>query len=466
MSIREALLIGMVVILAAIALVRPKIGLLAYIWYGLMRPDVLAWVEDERNIHSLILFIATAAGSLRYLPRVTALFQAPFNWLVILLQIPLGMSVLFAFQPELCYVRYNMYIKMILALLLIPILIETVEDMRNLVLVFAFSLGFVGMKYGIYGVIHGGVELARGYGPMLADNNFVALALAMVIPFAWYAFQLAPYPYRLLGLVIAGASISGIVMTNSRGGSLAMGLGLLYIALRSKHKIAVLAIVVACLAGSVYLVQDMYIERMSTLTEYEEESSAMSRIHHLRAALQMWKDYPILGVGFGGTNYAVLSRNYSQDVTGRHVVHNSYAQMLVDSGLIAFLLYTGALFLSIWWAGRSAKRLRALKSPYEVIPRAIQSALLVFALGSAFYSCQRMDLPYMLILMTGAWYPIEKQLVAAQLARVATPGFSQFPVSAAPAETAPAAGPSLGLADTAMPKQFARFRDLRTLGRP
>ena len=40
---RAILLLGIVSILCVIALIRPKIGVLAYTWFALMRPDYLSW---------------------------------------------------------------------------------------------------------------------------------------------------------------------------------------------------------------------------------------------------------------------------------------------------------------------------------------------------------------------------------------------------------------------------------------
>ena len=254
---------------------------------------------------------------------------------------------------------------------------------------------------------------------MLADNNFVALAFSMLIPLCWYCRAMVSSKWLKLGLTgIIGSAIAAVVMSNSRGGSLAMALGILIVVMRTKRKVGSFLLLAVFLGGAIYLVQDMFVARMSTLQDYQKEGSAESRIIHAKTALNMWMDYPIVGVGFGGYNYGMLSTKYMQDmqveVNGQlknHVAHNSYLQMLVDSGPLAFLLYTGALIYAIVWLGRSAKRMKRLRPDLQLIPRAIQIPLIAFAFGSAFYSCQRMDIPYMFLMCAGSWYGIERNLL-------------------------------------------------------
>src|SRR5262249_54088483 len=148
-------------------------------------------------------------------------------------------------------------------------------------------------------------------------------------------------------------------------------------------------------------VRDQYFARMGTLGNVHEEASAESRLIHADTALKMWLDYPLLGVGFGGLNYAALAPRYMEQTNeelANHVVHNSYLQMLIDSGVFAFIFYVALLFYGILWLGASAARMEAIGSKLRAIPLAIQGPLTVFALGSTFYSCQRMDLPYLFLM--------------------------------------------------------------------
>jgi probable O-glycosylation ligase (exosortase A-associated) len=420
MGIREAIFLPLIGAICLAAPFWPRIGLYGYLWFGIMRPDLLAFA-DGKYLYSLALAVCTAIGAIRHVGRGALWLRNPFCLLLLLLQVPVGLSVAAAVQPELSSERYQAYIRMILVLLLIPLLIAEAQDCRRLLLVMAASLGFLALKFGVYGVIHGGADLNSGFGEMLADNNFLALALAMAIPLCWHcrAFTSSSV-MRTAWIAVIGSAMAAIVMTSSRGGSVAMLAGLLFVFLRNRRSVVPLLLIIAFLAGAIHLVQDRYLRRMQTLENVHQEASAESRLQHVAIALKMAKDYPLLGVGFGGFNYSALVPQYIEEDNPQltnHVAHNTYLQMLVDSGIFAFLLYVGLLFYVIVWLGRSAARMKALDSDnarkYEAIPLAIQGSLIVFAVGSTFYSCQRMDLPYVFLMAAAAWRAIESQLLSA-----------------------------------------------------
>ena len=144
MPLREVLLIAIVASVTLMALVWPRIGLYGYLWYGLMRPDVLAWVPGDRNKYSMIMAAALLIGSTLQLRHVPVLFKDWISRMILLLQIPIALSVLFSYNYELAMFRYNDYVRLILVVLLIPVLIRTEQHFRELLLVMVFSLGFVG----------------------------------------------------------------------------------------------------------------------------------------------------------------------------------------------------------------------------------------------------------------------------------------------------------------------------------
>ena len=123
----------------------------------------------------------------------------------------------------------------------------------------------------------------------------------------------------------------------------------------------------------------------------------------------MWKDHPLFGVGFGSTNFqALLDRYIARDDS--HVVHNTYLQVLVDSGVFAFLLYDLLLVTTWIWLGKSARRMRQTHPELEAYPAALQGGILAFAIGSIFLSRVTFDFYYILVATAAAWYLIEKQV--------------------------------------------------------
>src|ERR1035437_9829767 len=367
---RELLLLAIVVLLCCIGLIRPLIGLYGYVWFALMRPDVLAW-SSSAFPYSFALAVTTLIGSLAHIGEFGTIFSNPIARWLLVLQVPVGISVLAAQVPALSTDRYEMYVRMVLMALLILVHVKTERDLRRLMLIIACSLGFVGAKFGVYGLLQGGIRYGGGYeGTMMSDNNTLALALTMVVPLCWYARSLVAERWAkwvFLGLV--DANIATVVMTHSRGAALALGATFLVMVWWAKRKVGILIVLVLLCAPSLYLMRASYFDRLATIENPEEDASASSRLEYQKSAVAMWRDYPWFGVGFGEANYVRLAPAYlgHEDI---HVVHNTYLQMLVDSGVFAFIVYVSLLFGTLIWLGRSAHRAAQETPGLEAYPQA------------------------------------------------------------------------------------------------
>src|SRR5579885_2554825 len=397
-ALRELLLIVVVLSLCVAGLIRPKIALYGYIWFAITEPDVMAFCEAKYPF-SMALGILTVIGGLRKSSEWGAAFRQPAVWALLLLQIPIALSILFCEGPFLAPDRYNSYMRMIVVALLIPVLIESGRDMIQFLMTLAISEGLFGSRFGLLG---GGV-LMRGSYSSLYDNNEIALVIVMLLPICWYLRELLQSRLLKTGLlVIMVTAAPAVIMTNSRGGSLALGAVVLALILRSRRRIALTIVLALAIGPAIYLMQDVYFKRMDTIEHYQDEASAAGRIELWQAAIKGFQDHPILGFGFGQRNFQQFSPGYLGK-NDRSVVHETYLQMLVDSGIGAFFLYVSLLFGTIVWLGRSSRRTRREYPGWQWVPISLQVSLIAFSVGALFYSCQRLDLPYYLIISAAAW---------------------------------------------------------------
>jgi O-antigen ligase len=128
-----------------------------------------------------------------------------------------------------------------------------------------------------------------------------------------------------------------------------------------------------------------------------------------KLAFRIWQDYPLLGVGYGRDNFRQIAPEYGY--TGASlVVHNTYTEVLVDSGIFAFLFHVALLFGSILWLGRSVRRMSEVAPGLALYPAALQMGLIAFAVISTFGSREDFDLYYMLLMAAAAWYQIVQTL--------------------------------------------------------
>jgi O-antigen ligase len=201
-------------------------------------------------------------------------------------------------------------------------------------------------------------------------------------------------------------NIAAIVMTYSRGAAVSLLIVFVFVTWHARHKMVLVLLLVLMTGPAVYLVGNTYLERMQTISVDNADASIQSRNEYRRAAFEMWKDHPLFGVGFGSANFqALLSRYVGR--ADQHVVHNTYMQMLVDSGIFAFLIYVSLLFGCIIGLERSALRIRDVADGLEVYPLAIAASLAGFAAGSFFLSRVSFDFVYILIMAAASWGAVE-----------------------------------------------------------
>ncbi len=447
---RAAIVILIVVLVAVPGLFVPYIGLLGYVWFTLMRPDWFSW-SGSMFPYSAVLEAVTVAGSVRFLPRLLPLWQNPFFMGLGLLQIPLFLSTLLAVHPELSWPFYIPFIRLMAVALLIPVLVETEKKLYILMLVMALSVGMIGSKYGMGGLVRGGTPIYDGYGGL--DNNGLALALVFVLPLFWFLRRKAPWFWlKALLLTMMFFSMAAVILTRSRGGILTMGITLLLISFRSKNRILSLVLIFLLTVPPLWLFRYPLIDRMATLGDPTEDPSIRSRLTHFKAAPKMWRDYPLLGVGFGNENYMALELDYIPEDEHPGVVlkiHNSYLQMLVDSGVFAFLLYMFLLVGMIIALQLSARRCRKYYPDMILYPHALQIPLIAYAQFSLTGGRERYEFYYLLLMTAVAWLLIEKKL----------PRVSSPPTQATRLEAAfPGPIPRPSQPDPARVPAFSRFQ--------
>jgi putative inorganic carbon (HCO3(-)) transporter len=389
--------------------------MLVYLWFALMRPDILAW-SDGAHPYSLALLICTLIGMVlgmgAELPSLIRIFKNPFTIGLIVLAIPTGLSVFFGVFPKIAWDDYSLFLRVIGTSMLIPVLIRSEEQVRSMILVMAVSLGVIGCKFGIWGVINGGVHITGGYGGMMSDNNNTALAFVMGVPLCWGASQLTDRRWLkyLLYFMIANLLI-GIVMTESRGAAVSLAVVLSLMCLLSKQRFLALVCLTGVLAGAIYMVQDTYVERIQTLQDPTQETSAESRIVYAQAALEIWQDYPLLGVGFGGESARLMQPKYIPGMKDYpSYIHNTYLEYLAGSGIFGAIVYVVLLFGTLGWLALAARRAERIRPGLGVYPRCMCLSLLGFVIGSTFLSRQLFDLCFILICAAGSWYLVERQL--------------------------------------------------------
>ena len=122
-------------------------------------------------------------------------------------------------------------------------------------------------------------------------------------------------------------------------------------------------IVVGVVLALIFLPQSLfnnYSNRLSTLdTKNSDEITNDVRFGFWHAAIDMWADYPIQGIGIGqfSTYLPIYGRDYVPPQYLDFTPHSTYFAMLSETGLVGFALFIALhviAFRSYWHAIRNS----------------------------------------------------------------------------------------------------------------
>jgi len=376
----------------------PVNGALMWVWISVMNPHTQGWGFATQLPFAMIIAVVTLFSmALSRTPKGLPL--TPVSVLLLLFVLWMNVTTPFALLPALSWVQWNKVMKIMLMSFVVMMLIRTQRDIVRLIWVLVVSIGFYGIKGGIFTIRSGGTE--RVWGPeatFIGDNNALALALIITIPLMYYLQQNSDRRWIRHGL--AGAMVLSALAalgSYSRGGLLAIAAMCLFMWFKSGKKVALGALL--CLVGPLLLafMPERWAERMDTINTYQQDSSAQGRINAWSMAWNLARDR-FLGGGFEVSDPGIFAR-YAPDPQAVHAAHSIYFQALGEHGFVGL-----ALYLALGWATwRTAAAIIRLSRGKPELAWALglatmsQASMVGFAVGGAFLSLLYFDMPYYLM---------------------------------------------------------------------
>ena len=397
----------------------PVNGALMWVWISVMNPHTQGWGFATNFPFAQIIALTTMFSLLisrepRALPwtPVTATLLAFTAWMCVTL--PFSMYV------DLSISLWWRVMKIMLMTFVCIMLVKSARDIHRMAWVLALSLGFYGVKGGIFTIRSGGTERVWGPdGTFIGDNNAIALALIMVIPLMLFLRQHSARRWLRYGLVAAMLlSALAALGAYSRGAVLAIGAMAVVLWLKSRNKSAMGAMLMVAAPLLLAFMPPEWSMRMESINNYQGDASAQGRINAWGMAWNLACDR-FFGGGFDIYQLPVFAI-YAPNPADLHAAHSIYFQVLGEHGFIGLALYllTGVLAWrdAAWIIGHAAE-LDELRWAAGLAAM-IQTSLAGFAVGGAFLSLAYFDVPYYLIGLLVA----TRALVAQRLAQAATAG--------------------------------------------
>lgn len=394
----------------------PFYGLLMWVWLGIMNPHRLTWGFAYDLPFAQVVAISTLVGML---VKSRQLYKFPTDRVTIILVLFIlwmGVSPWFSFHPEQEFEQWLKPFKIQFMVLVAFLLVGTRDHLHKLTWVLALSVGFFGIKGGLFTIASLGQHRVWGpAGSFIFDNNTLALAIIMVVPLFRYLQLHSENIWVKRGCFFAMAlCIVSAIGSQSRGAFLALAAMGMFLTMKSRQKglVAVLALLALPIAW--VLMPESWTDRMSTMQTYEQDASAMGRINSWWMSWNLAVDRFPIGGGFAITEPDVFLR-YAPDPTQVLVAHSIYFQILGHHGFIGLVLFL-LVFLFAWlngsWVVRHTKGRPDLDWARDLASMC-QVSLVAYAVGGAFLNLTYFDLPYYIVVILVVLRALVKRELAA-----------------------------------------------------
>jgi len=399
---RDLLLTALILGAIPFVLRNPFYGLLLWIWLGIMNPHRLtygfAYHQPWAQLVAIVLFL----GILFNLKKLYTFPKNSVTVTMICFSLWLAVSPFFSFHPEYEFALWSRAFKIQIMVLVGFLVVQERRQLNLLTAALALSVGFYGIKGGLFTIASGGSFRVWGpEGSFIFDNNTLALAVIMVIPL--FRYLQIEYDNKwikrgcVLAMLLCMASALG---SQSRGALLAIASMIFFLWAKSpgKGKLAVLLLLAT--PALILMMPDSWFDRMSTISNYQEDASANGRINAWWTAWNLAVDRFPIGAGFYMYEPDVFNR-YAPNPLAIHAAHSIYFQVLGEHGFVGLALFL-LIFLLAWRSGgrviKLAKKQANLAWAGNLAAMS-QVCLVGYAIGGAFLSLTYFDLPYYIVLI-------------------------------------------------------------------
>jgi putative inorganic carbon (HCO3(-)) transporter len=426
MPLRDLLLAGTILAGVPFAFVYPWVGVLLWSWLAYGNPHRLTWDFAFEFPFAQVVAAATLAGFLFTRDK------RPFLWtreylLVGLLWAWFGVTSILAMYPESAWDKFLEFTKILVMAMLVVPLFQDRKRLRIFVFVMGASLGFYGIKGGIFVLGTGGSWMVLGpRGSFFESNTELALVLNMALPLLFYLAR--EETRRWLKLTLRAAfvlTILAVPFTYSRGGVLGLVVVLTVLFVRARRRFLLIPVVALGLVGFMLFAPEHWVERMQTMEDYQEDESANLRFMSWRVAMLIAADRPVYGGGFRvfvhRATYDAYMPEYPRGFG--HDAHSIYFNLLGEHGWVGLGLFVALVVSAMFrlYAIRRLARGRPELAWASGYAHMIQASLATYLITGAFLSAAYFDLAYQLIILVPVLHALAVRQPEGEAAAAPTP---------------------------------------------
>jgi putative inorganic carbon (HCO3(-)) transporter len=377
----------------------PFVATLGYVWVDTFTPQNVAYIVLNQIPVALIMG-ALAVGTYLLMDRRSPPPMSPESALMIIITVWVNLTMIWAVAPVQSWEKWDWAVKTLAFSTFIPLAIRSRVQIEAFAQTYVFSLAANFVPFGLKVLISGG-----GYGQNLGlsgngantglgEGGLLSTVCLMAVPLALHLSRHSQLIPRMKLLPLAYWFIAGLAVVTAIGTyerSALIGIVVLgaYMWMRSQHKFAfgLVAAIVGLLI--VYTTSSAWNSRVSTIADYSQENSALTRILVWKWTLDFSTTHP-LGGGFQAflvnhIEFPATETLPSMTQFGR-AFHSIYFEMLGEHGYPGIVLLFLLIGITFFKLHRIAKRAREYPELEWVasLSNALQSGLAVFLACGAF----------------------------------------------------------------------------------
>ena len=377
----------------------PAAGALCWAWFSIMNPHRQVYGFAFGQPFNSVIAIATLAGWLlsREPKRWT---NDAVPWLLLVLTGWMTLNTAIGVEPSYSWPFWDRVMRILALIFLVFFLFTTKARIHAMVWTIVISLGFYGVKGGVFTIMNGGHAIV--YGPpdsVYADNNQLALAIVTEMPLLFYLWRYTKSPLLRWPMLAALAlQVLMVFGSYSRGGVIALGIMLTMLWLRSDRKILYGVLAALMVGAALNLMPDAFFHRMHTVNNIDGDDSFQGRVNAWHVAFMYASEHFPFGAGFSALQREDVFHHYLPGAA-LHAAHSIYFEMIGDQGFGGFALYVPILLLALRNAGIVLRQTRGrpeLRWAYDLADMG-RVALIAFYFGGAALSMAYAD-EYLLII--------------------------------------------------------------------
>ncbi|RED49879.1 putative O-glycosylation ligase, exosortase A system-associated [Aestuariispira insulae] len=397
---RSVFLLGVFIVIVCAGASTPFVFGMGYIWVDLFSPSKVSY-SILTEIPIALVMAAGCIGTYLVMDRKSPPKFNIITFLLILFALWITFTTFRAALPGHAWIKWDFAFKAVTFSIFLPYLFRTRVQLEAMLLAIVVSLSGTFMTFGVKTLMTGGgysmnLGLLSGNSG-LAEGSTLAMVVACSIPFQIYLMRhslIFPKHWivKLGFLGFQACSLLTILGTHARTGLISLGVLAMVYWWLAANKIRNALIVLVAAAAALSVADDSWLDRMSTVTEYNTETSALGRIVVWKWTWDYVQDNP-LGGGFGVYR---LSR-YTQtiinedgeeelyEVAGK-AFHSAYFEVLGEHGYLGLALYLLIILLAVLSLRKTKKKTRDVPELTWArdLSTAVMTAILVHMAGSSF----------------------------------------------------------------------------------